>query len=187
MLAASSLEAGREGPAAGEEQARAYHLTVLFVTIWVALALLAIAEAGKGPLLTDGRPPRWARPISIVGALFAIAHALIAFHVRYGWDHEVAVSATATQAARLYGIAWSGSLYVNYVFLALWLVAAWRWRHWVWRAFVLTMVVNGAILFARPAARPFGAVLVVVLLWAWWRPGRPEARRVAACDMSPGG
>jgi hypothetical protein len=30
---------------------------VLFVTIWVALALFAVAEAGKGPLVTDGRPP----------------------------------------------------------------------------------------------------------------------------------
>ena len=73
----------------------------------------------------------------------------------------------------LYGFAWRGSLYVNYVFLALWLLAAWTWRHWAWRAFVLTMIVNGAIVFARPGARPLGAVLVAALLWAWWpRPAR---------------
>jgi hypothetical protein len=33
--------------------------------------------------------------------------------------------------------------------------------------FVLTMVVNGAIVFARPTARPFGVLLTAVLLWAW--------------------
>jgi hypothetical protein len=71
-------------------------------------------------------------------------HSLIAFSVRYNWDHDAAVRATATQAAEIYGVAWRGSLYVNYVFLALWLLAAWPWRHWGWRVFVLTMVVNSA-------------------------------------------
>jgi hypothetical protein len=141
---------------------------VLFVTIWMALALMVIAEVGKGPLAIDGRPPWWAWPAWIAGAVLAIVHAVIAFAVRYHWDHEAAVLATAAQAAEIYGVAWRGSLYVNYVFLALWLLAAWSWRYWAWRAFVVTMIVNGAIVFARPAARPFGAVLVAVLCWAWW-------------------
>jgi len=141
---------------------------VLFATIWVALALFVAAEAGKGPLQASGRPPRWARPAWISGAILAIVHALVAFDVRYGWDHDAAVTATAAQAADLYGFAWRGSLYVNYAFLGLWLLAAWTWRHWAWRAFVLMMIVNGAIIFARPAARPLGAMLVAALLWAWW-------------------
>jgi hypothetical protein len=103
---------------------------VLFVTIWAALALLVVAEAGKGPLATNGRSPRWARPAWITGALLAIVHAVIAFAVRYRWDHEAAVRATAAQSAEIYGVGWRGSLYVNYVFLALWLLAAWSWRHW---------------------------------------------------------
>jgi hypothetical protein len=144
---------------------------VLFVTIWVALALFAVAEAGKGPLVIDGRPPWWTRPAWILGALLAIVHSLIAFAVRYNWDHEAAVRSTATQAAEIYGVAWRGSLYVNYVFLALWLLAAWPWHHWVWRVFALTMVVNGTIVFARPPARLFGVLLIAVLLWAW-RPRR---------------
>jgi hypothetical protein len=150
---------------------------VLFVTIWVALVLLVVAEAGKGPLATGGHPPTWARPAWIAGALLAVVHSLIAFAVRYRWDHDAAVRATADQAARVYGAGWNGSLYVNYVFLALWLLAAWSWRHWAWRAFVLTMVVNGAIVFARPAARPFGIVLTAILLWAWWP--RSKTRAVA--------
>ncbi len=150
---------------------------MLFVTIWAALALFVVAEAGKGPLATGGRPPTWARPAWILGALLAIVHSLIAFAVRYHWDHQAAVRATADQAAGIYGTGWNGSLYVNYVFLALWLLAAWSWRHWAWRAFVLTMVVNGAIVFARPAARPFGIILTAALLWAWWP--RSRARAVA--------
>jgi len=141
---------------------------VLFVTIWVALALFVLAEIGKGPRATDGRVARWARAAWIAGALLAIVHAGIALAARYGWDHEAAVRATAEQSAELYGFRWRGSIYVNYVFLALWLLAAWSWRHWVWRLFVLTMIVNGAIVFARPAARPIGAALVIALVWAWW-------------------
>ena len=145
---------------------------MLLVTIWVALALFAAGEAGKGPLAVNGRPPWWARPVWIAGAVLAIVHALIAFDVRYDWNHDAAVTATAAQAADLYGFAWRGSLYVNYAFLALWL-AAWAWRHWAWRAFVLLMIVNGAIVFARPAARPFGAVLVAALVWVWWPRANP--------------
>jgi hypothetical protein len=164
----SGCSEGREAVASG---------SLLFLTIWVALVLFVFAEAGKGPLRADGHPARWARPAWISGALLAIVHAVMAFAIRYGWDHEVAVQATAAQAAGIYGFAWRGSLYVNYVFLALWLLAAWSWRHWAWRAFVLTMVVNGAIVFARPAARPFGAVLTAALLWAWW-PRRSRAASV---------
>jgi hypothetical protein len=147
---------------------------VLFLTIWIALALLVMAEAGKGPLAIEGRPPWWARTAWIAGALFAVIHSLIAFAVRYNWDHDAAVLATAEQAAEVYGMAWRGSLYLNYVFLALWLLAGWSWRHWTWRAFVLTMMVNGAVVFARPVARPLGVVLVAALLWTWW-PRRRDA------------
>lgn len=136
--------------------------------------LFAIGEAGKGPLAIGSRPPSWARPVWISGALLAIVHSVIAFAVRYHWNHEAAVQATAMQAAGLYGFAWRGSLYVNYVFLTMWLVA-WSWHHWAWRAFVLTMIVNGAVVFARPMARPFGVVLVAALVWAWW----PRTSRVA--------
>lgn len=151
---------------------------MLFATIWAALTLFAAGEAGKGPLAVNGRPPRWAKPLWIAGAVLAIVHALIAFDVRYNWNHDAAVTATAAQAAELYGFAWRGSLYVNYAFLGLWL-AAWSWRSWAWRAFVLTMIVNGAIVFARPTARPFGVVLVAALLWAWLGRAR-DGRAIAS-------
>jgi hypothetical protein len=142
----------------------------LYASIWIALVLLVAAEIGKGPLALDGRPARWAHAAWLTGGVLAIVHALLALAIRYHWDHALAVRETASQGAALYGFAWSGSIYVNYVFLAVWIALAWRWRNWFWRLFVLVMVVNGAILFARPGTRPFGALLVALLLWAWTTP-----------------
>lgn len=139
----------------------------LYLTIWAALALLVAAEIGKGPLAHDGRPARCFRPVWLAGGALAIIHTLLALAIRYNWDHALVARETARQAADLYGVAWSGSIYVNYVFLGLWIAVAWRWQHWLWRLFVLVMVVNGAVIFARPGARPFGAVLVGLLVWAW--------------------
>ena len=41
------------------------------------------------------------------------------------------------------------------------------------------LIGNGAIVFARPAARPFGAVLTAALLWAWW----PRRSRAASLPV----
>ena len=144
----------------------------------MALVLLVAAEIGKGPLAHAGRPARWARVAWLAGGALAIIHAVLALAIRYQWDHGLAVRETASQGAALYGIAWSGSLYVNYVFLAMWIAVSWRWQNWLWRLFVLVMVANGAILFARPMARPFGALLVALLLWAWTKPARPRQARL---------
>lgn len=136
-------------------------MILLYATIWIALSLLVIAEIG--------RPARWARAAWVAGGVLAAVHALLALAIRYHWDHETAVVETARQGAALYGFTWRGSIYVNYAFLLLWLTVGWTWRHWLWRAFVLTMMINGAIVFARPAARPAGVVLVLALAGAWWR------------------
>lgn len=149
-------------------------MLLLSATIWIALVLLVAAEVGKGPLAHGGRPAHWVRPAWLAGGALAIIHAVLALAIRYRWDHALAVRETASQGAALYGFTWSGSIYVNYVFLALWIAVAWRWQNWLWRLFVLVMVVNGAILFARPIARPFGALLAALLVWAWTKPARPR-------------
>jgi hypothetical protein len=146
---------------------------LLYATIWIALTLLVLAEIGKGPLARNGQAAAWTRAVSVAGALLAVAHAILVFHLRYDWSHETAVRETARQGAALYGLEFRGGLYLNYLFIALWLLAAWRWTHWLWRGFVLLMVVNGAIVFVRPAARPFGLALVALLLWAWRPVSRP--------------
>ena len=134
----------------------------LYATIWIALLLLVVAEIGK--------PASWARVAWITGGVLAAIHAVIAIAVRYQWDHALAVRDTARQ-----GAGFGPAIYVNYLFIALWIVAAWTWRHWLWRLFVLTMVINATIVFARPIARPFGALLVALLVWAWTKRSKANA------------
>lgn len=163
----------------------------LYATIWIALALFVAAQASYRAV-PPGRVARLAPRLAIAGALLCGAHMLIALGTRYGWSHETAVRDTARQAAAVYGVAWNGSLYVNYLFLAAWAVEAWWWRGrrvhdfsrppptiWTLRAFYVLIIANAAIGFARGAARPFGLALLAALLWVW-RPGAPVNRRARA-------
>jgi hypothetical protein len=93
--------------------------TALYLTIWLTVILFVAGEAGKHFARADNslKWPRWAWA---VGVVLCAVHMVIAMAVRYGWSHRDAVLATAEQAAAVYGIGWSGGLYVNYVFLLIW-------------------------------------------------------------------
>ena len=124
----------------------------------------------------------------------AAIHVLIALAIQYGWSHEQAVTATARQAAEIYGFEWRGSIYVSYAFVLIWLAEAWRWRRnpalyvarvsaatWVLRLFFLLVIVNGAIVFATHPMRLLGLAIVGVLVWSWFpiaRPGHIGRRRL---------
>jgi hypothetical protein len=151
----------------------------LYLSIWLALVALLISELGR----RRGRPLVSARVAilgSFSGVLLTGIHTLLALAAAYGWDHARAVAVTAERAAAVYGVAWPGSLYVNYVFLAWWLIdTIWWWRapasflgrpraiEWLWRMTAFTMVVNGAIIFASTAGRIAGVPLAVALMLAW--------------------
>ena len=148
------------------------------LTIIGSVILYAAAEA---LWLRDRR-----RHYVLRGALWTAAatacaiHAVLAYHAYHGWSHASALRHTAEQTAAVTGLAWSGGLYVNYVFIALWLGdVAWLWaspRSYLARGatldraislWFLFMVVNGAIVFARGPARLVGIAAVVVVVWAW--------------------
>jgi hypothetical protein len=163
-------------------------VTGLYATVWIALVLYTAAEIARVRL----RDHRWAlnraRSVSAAGAVLMIVHALLAFAVRYNWDHELAVEETSRQAAAVYGFEWRGNIFVSYAFLAVWIADLWCWRTppsrpshvtWIGRAFFLVMIVNGAVVFARPSWRIAGSVLVGALVWAWW-PSRPAPRSTVA-------
>jgi hypothetical protein len=159
----------------------------LYATIWFALAAFVAAETGKQ------RPtvPRWAWPLSLAGALLCVVHIVIAFGHRHHWSHDAAVEATARQTAAVYGLAWGGGVYVNYVFVAVWLADLWRWRtrpaeyfarspaaQWGLRAFFFIIIFNAAVVFASPRTRVAGVVLTVILLASWvTRPASARPRR----------
>jgi hypothetical protein len=127
----------------------------------------------------EGVPSRGAWSL---GAFLAVAHALLAFAVFYGWSHTVAREATARQAAALTGLNFEGGIYVNYVFLMVWLGdALWWWLaprshdarpNWVSvaiRGFIFFIILNGAVVFADGLARIVGIVAVSIVAVTWFR------------------
>jgi hypothetical protein len=177
----------------------------LYATIWVALALFVLGEAGKpAPMSARGadrsEPRASARAAELalatavawriwaLGALLAAVHIPIAFAARYQWSHLAAEQETARRTAEMFGVYWAGGVFVNYLFIAAWLVEAWWWRArpagyarrpawlvWPLRAFYLVIIVNAAVVFASPIGRWPGAVLVAALIWIWRpRPGAPS-------------
>jgi hypothetical protein len=142
----------------------------VFASIAVAVLCWAAAEA-------LGSRPAWT-----LGALFALVHALLAFAVFYNWSHEQARVSTMRQTEALTGIAFAGGIYVNYVFLLVWLGdAAWWWVSPRSRAdrprvmaiavhgFIFFIMVNGAVVFADGLARILGIAAVSIVAVAWLR------------------
>lgn len=117
----------------------------------------------------------------MAGALLCAMHIAVAMKTAHAWSHEAAIAATARQTMAVYGVNWGGGVFVNYAFVAVWLVEAWRWRWrpagegraltWMTRVFVLVIILNGAVIFAGGTRRIAGAILVAWLLWIW-RPHR---------------
>jgi hypothetical protein len=142
------------------------------------LATLAWA-AGEVLMRRSPQADRWARTAWTVAILLAAIHVGLAFHFVYGWNHETAVVETARQAADRFGVGWRGSIYVNYVFLAIWLAdVCWWWaapashgsrsiRFEIARlATFVFMFVNGAIIFASGIGRLAGIAAVAAVLLA---------------------
>ena len=155
--------------------------TWLYATIWAAMTLFV-----SGAVI-DRRKPRsplasWAWWIWLAGAVLCAVHMTIAMGAHYGWDHERAVHETAVRAATVYGFAWRGGLYVNYLFLLVWIgeIAWWRVspqsyatrpaavRHTL-RIFYIIIVFNAVVVFAPAPGRIAGAILTSLLIAAWWR------------------
>ncbi|MCC7185205.1 MAG: hypothetical protein IT185_03110 [Acidobacteria bacterium] len=153
----------------------------LYATIWLALIALLFSELGRRRNRQTGVTTHWAIVASAVGIVLTGAHILLALGVVYDWDHARAARITAERAAEVYGVAWPLSLYVNYLFLAWWLIdTLWWWRatssflmrapliDWAWRLTAFTMVINGAVIFASPAGRIAGVPLTAALVFVWW-------------------
>ncbi len=147
--------------------------------IWMALGCFVVAHlgfrrTGGGALAQRARAVYWS------GAALALTHFLAAFHWHYGWSHARAVSATAEQTARVFGVDWGGGVWVNYAFLAAWLAdAAWRSTRgargiprvrsgtWALRIFYLIIIANGAVTFVAWPMNLAGVTLVSALIWSW--------------------
>jgi hypothetical protein len=163
---------------------------VLFWTIWVSLVLFVAAQYEQRAWTPGRLLPRRVLWTNLAGIALCVIHIIITMGAVHGWSHSAALEATAGQTASVYGWRWSGGVYVNYLFVAAWAFDAWRhsrgnprhaspWQRQVLRVFYFLVIVNAAIVFARPHTRALGVGLVAALLYAW-RPLRRETQRAGA-------
>lgn len=141
--------------------------------MWLATVAWAVGEI---VVRRSGRTEA-ARLAWTLGVALALVHAGLAFHYVHGWSHSAAALETMQQAEARFGVGWSGGVYVNYVFLAIWgLDTCWWWlsaesrstrsrgleaTRW---AFFVFMFVNGAVVFASGVGRAVGIACVAAVL-----------------------
>ena len=141
----------------------------VFYTVAAAVLCWSAGEACRSRVL-------WS-----VGALLALFHSVAAFVVVYGGSHDTARFETTRQTAALTGVEFSGGIYVNYLFLIVWLGdAAWWWLaprsyrgrprvlELAIRGFIFFIIVNGAVIFADGWARIVGLVALAVATVGTW-------------------
>ncbi|MBM61537.1 MAG: hypothetical protein CL484_01165 [Acidobacteria bacterium] len=148
-------------------------------TIWLALSLYAASQLWRR--YSPARRTSIGVWLLGLGLTSYAAHIATAFEVHYNWSQAVAYAETARQAKAVFGWAFGGGLYINFLFGLFWLseVCWWSkipqgylkravWLEWTSRSFFLLMVVNGAVIFVNTPQRWFGIVLVLIIVATWW-------------------
>lgn len=138
-------------------------------SVWLAVACYVVSALGQRIA------PRGVRLVWTAGCGAFLVHVASAFHVHYNWSHVAALEHTARRTAELTGWAFGGGLYANYLFAALWLAdvlwwwlapASYRRRSGAidlgLHAYLLFMVFNGAVVFARGPVRWLGLAATLV-------------------------
>jgi hypothetical protein len=171
-------------------------MLTLYLTIWTGLTLFVVGETGRALATRGSSPPQWAWWAFASGLAFTVIHIVLAFDIVHDWTHDDAVRSTAMQTEVVFGVSVGWGVYVNYAFLAAWLADAVWWRTrtpgarrstaltWTLRAFYLTMLVNGAIVFAEGPRRIAGSVLVAWLCVCWGRNVRLSTNRDASLERA---
>jgi hypothetical protein len=119
------------------------------------------------------------------GCAMCILHIVVAFHVAHGWSHAAAIE----HVEQLSGF--GDGIYVNYLFVAVWLVdVCWlwvslagyrnrpRWVSWVIHGFMGFVFFNAAVMFNHGLDRALCTLLFAAMLYYMWR--RDQARRAEA-------
>jgi hypothetical protein len=157
-------------------------MAALYGTIWLAMVLFAAGEGGRSLTPRGHTPPGWAWWAFTAGLALAGIHTLLAFHIVHDWSHANAVTSTAIQTHSTYGLAFGGGVYVNYLFLGVWLADAWWWRAkpsayvrpaalvWTLRVFYMVIIFNAAVVFAAGFRRIAGVIVVSWLGRVWSGP-----------------
>jgi hypothetical protein len=155
------------------------------LTIWLALGGYAFGAAAhfifRNNLKWQARA-RWAWTIGCIGML---AHVACAYDFYHAWSQTSAYRETARQTAEVFGLDWGGGLYINYAFIAVWVLdVVWWWRgleayirrpRWLvlaWHGFFLFMVFNATVVFKTGVLRWIGVIGCLALVILLWMSGR---------------
>jgi hypothetical protein len=163
-------------------------VTALRATIWLSVLAWVAGECTRSLRPKAASLARWAWSM---GALAALVHSALAFHLHHGWSHAAAYADTARQVAALTGFAFGAGIFANYAFLAAWTAdVTWWWSapgsfarrprgiDRALRGFLWFMFLNGAVVFAHGPRRWLGAVAVTAVAGAWYvGAGAPESSR----------
>ena len=156
-------------------------MTIVFVTIWTAVLLFVTGETGRAYTPAHRKPPRWAWWCFFGGCLVAIVHTILAFAIVHHWSHADAVNDTIRLTREMYGVDLPAALYMNYVFLAVWLADALWWAAappgyvrpavavWLLRGFYTIYLFNALVVFSHEWRRILGVVLMSWLARLWSR------------------
>ena len=162
-------------------------MTYVYATIWVAIVLFMAGESGRTFWGSRSKPPRWTWWMFFTGWMVAVVHTVLAFAVAHDWSHAAAVRDTARLTREMYGVEFDAALYMNYVFLAVWLADVCWWAAappgyvrpatatWTLRAFYIIFLFNAMVVFAHGWRRILG-LLFVSWLARIWSPGVLQSR-----------
>ena len=143
------------------------------VTIWLAVAAWLVrvfVEASGWDVRCRDRVIRWSW---LIGALACVGHVVVAMGFGHCWSLANAMRHTAMETRRVIGVELPWSVFVNFGFIAYWLIDAVREfrsrdvrplgaaRHGVW----LVMMLNGTVVFG-PRYWPWIAIPCAVALMA---------------------
>ena len=163
------------------------------VTIWLSLSGAALGAALQFADRTNIQHQTRARWAWTVGGLAMLAHIACAYHFYHGWSQDSVYRETARQTAEVFQLNWGGGVYVNYVFVVLWLLdVLWWWRGvdaydqrprawvWAWQSFFLFIVFNATVVFKDGALRWIGLVMCVAMGAIWWRINQSSNKGIIA-------
>jgi len=133
-------------------------------TIWAAL--LCYAAATILAARRNSSAGNVARIVWTTACILFLMHMAAAFHFYHHWSHAAAAEDRRRQTLERVGFDFSGGVYFNYAFAAIWCAdCARRWirgpkaqarnevRAWVVHGFLLFMIFNSTVVFGHGWAR----------------------------------
>ena len=157
------------------------------LTIWLALGGAALGAVLQFAFRSNARWQGLARWAWTGGCLSLLAHVACAYHFYHAWSQDSVYRETARQTAEVFNLNWGGGVYVNYAFMAVWLVdVLWWWRGlavyerrprawaWAWQSFFLFIVFNATVVFKTGVQRWLGLAMCIGLAVIWWRLSQPS-------------